>query len=204
MNPKITPQNDVHRYNNNTHASSKSMHCWNPLCKGFILSHFGRACCVGKHPESRTNFMMNVILWRKDRSEWQTMRPLVDTREMTSSKLAGRSNSIEEIEQKRRERGVFMWYLDTCVGFCYLLAQTQTVKGVSKYRACVQFVSEFPSSQCLHYQPHDPSSFSVPYCRTSFIVGCYTYNMIRGQSAITLVSIHTYDVQTEILTESVI
>ena len=35
---------------------------WNPLCKGFILSHFGRACCVGKHPESRTNFMMNVIL----------------------------------------------------------------------------------------------------------------------------------------------
>jgi len=29
--------------------SSKSMHRWNPLCKGFILSHFGRACCVGQH-----------------------------------------------------------------------------------------------------------------------------------------------------------
>jgi len=29
--------------------SSKSMHHWNPLCKGFILSHFGQACCVGQH-----------------------------------------------------------------------------------------------------------------------------------------------------------
>ena len=28
---------------------SKSMHRWNPLCKGFILSHFGRACCMGQH-----------------------------------------------------------------------------------------------------------------------------------------------------------
>jgi hypothetical protein len=28
---------------------SKSMHRWNPLCKGFILSHFDGACCVGKH-----------------------------------------------------------------------------------------------------------------------------------------------------------
>ena len=28
---------------------SKSMHRWNPLCKGFILSHFGRACCLGQH-----------------------------------------------------------------------------------------------------------------------------------------------------------
>ena len=28
---------------------SKSMHCWNPLCKGFILTHFGRSCCVGQH-----------------------------------------------------------------------------------------------------------------------------------------------------------
>ena len=28
---------------------SKSIYCWNPLCKGFILSHFGRACCVGQH-----------------------------------------------------------------------------------------------------------------------------------------------------------
>jgi hypothetical protein len=27
---------------------SKSMHRWNPLCKGFILSHFGRACYVGQ------------------------------------------------------------------------------------------------------------------------------------------------------------
>ena len=27
---------------------SKSMHRWNPPCKGFILSHFGRACCVGQ------------------------------------------------------------------------------------------------------------------------------------------------------------
>jgi len=33
---------------------------------------------------------------------------LVDTREMTLSKLAGRSNSIEKMERKRRERGVFM------------------------------------------------------------------------------------------------
>ena len=28
---------------------SKSMHRWNPLCKGFILSHFGWVCCVGQH-----------------------------------------------------------------------------------------------------------------------------------------------------------
>ena len=28
---------------------SKLMHQWNPLCKGFILSHFGWACCVGQH-----------------------------------------------------------------------------------------------------------------------------------------------------------
>ena len=28
---------------------SKSMHRWNPLCKGFILSHFGQACFVGQH-----------------------------------------------------------------------------------------------------------------------------------------------------------
>ena len=27
----------------------KSMHRWNPLCKGFMLSHFGRVCCVGQH-----------------------------------------------------------------------------------------------------------------------------------------------------------
>ena len=27
----------------------KSMHCWNPICKGFMLSHFGRVCCVGQH-----------------------------------------------------------------------------------------------------------------------------------------------------------
>ena len=26
--------------------SSKLMHHWNPLCKGFILSHFGRVACV--------------------------------------------------------------------------------------------------------------------------------------------------------------
>jgi len=25
------------------------MHRWNPLCKGFILSHFGWVCCVGQH-----------------------------------------------------------------------------------------------------------------------------------------------------------
>jgi hypothetical protein len=49
--------------------------------------------------------MMNVILWRKDGSEWQTMRPLVDTREMNSSKLAGRSNSKRRSE-KKRTRGV--------------------------------------------------------------------------------------------------
>ena len=28
---------------------SKSMHHWNPLCNGFILSHFGRACWLGQH-----------------------------------------------------------------------------------------------------------------------------------------------------------
>jgi hypothetical protein len=45
---KITTQNDVHSYNNNILTScSKSMLCWNPLCKGFILSHFGRACLCG-------------------------------------------------------------------------------------------------------------------------------------------------------------
>jgi len=27
----------------------KSMHRWNPICKGFILSHFGWVCCVGQH-----------------------------------------------------------------------------------------------------------------------------------------------------------
>ena len=27
----------------------KSMHRWNPICKGFMLSHFGRVCCVGQH-----------------------------------------------------------------------------------------------------------------------------------------------------------
>ena len=28
---------------------SQSQCRWNPLCKGFILSHFGWACCVGQH-----------------------------------------------------------------------------------------------------------------------------------------------------------
>jgi hypothetical protein len=27
----------------------KLMHRWNPLCKGFMLSHFGRVCCVCQH-----------------------------------------------------------------------------------------------------------------------------------------------------------
>ena len=26
-----------------------SIHCWNPIFKGFILSHFGRVACVGHH-----------------------------------------------------------------------------------------------------------------------------------------------------------
>ncbi len=29
--------------------SLKSMNCWNPLFKGFILSHFERVGCVGHH-----------------------------------------------------------------------------------------------------------------------------------------------------------
>jgi hypothetical protein len=27
----------------------KPMHRWNPICKGFMLSHFGWVCCVGQH-----------------------------------------------------------------------------------------------------------------------------------------------------------
>jgi hypothetical protein len=29
--------------------SLKSMHCWNPLFKGFVLSHSERVGCVGHH-----------------------------------------------------------------------------------------------------------------------------------------------------------
>jgi len=41
---------------------SKSMDCWNPLCKGFILSHFGLACCLGQHCVLRHTIVYKALV----------------------------------------------------------------------------------------------------------------------------------------------